>query len=159
MEKHVYEEFYETLTPDMKEFIGQLHELFMENGCTVDVELKKSGYVVSYRDGVANKILVNYVSRKKGMLARIYADNTARYPDFIDTLPLKMKKEIEKAPICKRLHDPEACNSKCSMGYIFDMDGKEYKKCRFNSFMFLMEPEAAPFIKDFLEKEVKNRIE
>lgn len=29
-----------------------------------------------------------------------------------------MIQAVEKAPICKRMADPDACNPKCAMGYI-----------------------------------------
>ena len=62
---------------------------------------------------------------------------------------------IQKAPICKRMADPNACNPRCSMGYDFWMKGEHYQKCRSSAFMFLACPENNPFIRTLLLNEVK----
>ena len=53
------------------------------------------------------------------MLVRIYGVHVNDYEDILETLPDEMVHAILKAPICKRMADPDACNPKCSMGYDF----------------------------------------
>jgi hypothetical protein len=69
-----------------------------------------------------------------------------------------MKKTIESAPICKRLHDPDKCNSRCPMGYTFELNGNLYKNCRYNSFIFPVNEENHEAIRQFLEREMQERV-
>lgn len=148
-----FEAFLQSVEENNRDFAAQLHEFLSENGCKCDIKEAKSGFVVSY---IRNKkTLMNYVQRKTGTKARIYAANIGSYQELLNTLPPKMKSDIVKAPPCKRLLDPTACNSKCSMGYTFTMDGTEYKKCRNNAFMFALSEENNPFVRKFLEKELE----
>lgn len=147
-----FKDFLESVEENNRDFVSQLHEFLSESGCKCDIKEAKSGFVVSY---IRNKkTLMNYVQRKTGTKARIYAANIGSYQELLDTLPQKMKSDIIKAPPCKRLLDPSACNPKCSMGYAFTMDGEEYKKCRNSAFMFSLSEENNPFIRTFLEKEL-----
>lgn len=147
-----FEEFLQSVGESSRDFVAELHRLLTENGCKCDVKEAKSGFVVSYLKD--KKTLMNYVQRKTGTKARIYAANVAGYQEILNTLPPKMKSEIIKAPPCKRLLDPTACNPKCSMGYAFIMDGEEYKKCRNNAFMFALSEENDPFIGEFVKREL-----
>ncbi|MDE7400269.1 MAG: hypothetical protein K2N06_12190 [Oscillospiraceae bacterium] len=148
----VFEEFLQSVEERERGFVEELHEFLSENGCECNIKQAKSGFVVSY---VRNKqTLMNYVQRKTGTKARIYAANIGSYQEILNTLPPKMKSGIVKAPPCKRLLDPSACNPKCSMGYIFEMDGVLYKKCRISAFMFTLSEENNGFIRTFLEKEL-----
>ncbi|MDL2324962.1 hypothetical protein LJC61_07430 [Ruminococcaceae bacterium OttesenSCG-928-A16] len=153
----VFDDFLLDVTPETLPFVSGLHEYLLANGCGVKIQSAKSGYVVSYLHTKSKKVVANYVSRKKGLVMRIYGNNAAKYTAFIETLPATMKAEIEKAPVCKRLLDPTKCSSKCTMGNIFTLDGIEHKKCRYNSFMFLLTPESMPFIKSFLLQELTER--
>lgn len=147
-----FEDFLQSVEENNRAFVAELHGFLTENGCKCDVKEAKSGFVVSYLK--AKKTLMNYVQRKTGTKARIYAANIAGYQEMLDTLPPKMKSEIIKAAPCKRLLDPTACNPKCSMGYTFTMDGEEYKKCRSTAFMFALSEENNGFIREFLEREL-----
>ena len=91
-------------------------------------------------------------------MARIYTNHIAQYMDFFDTLPDQMVQTIQKAPICKRLLDPSACNPKCSMGYDFMLKGERLQKCRNNAFLFLLSEENRPFVKALLLNEVKASV-
>ena len=150
--KIVFEEFLQSVEERERSFVGELHEFLSENGCKCDIKESKSGFVVSY--ACSKKTLMNYVQRKTGTKARIYAANIGSYQEILNTLPPKVKADIVKAAPCKRLLDPTACNPKCSMGYTFEMDGELYKKCRNTAFMFALSEENDPFIKEFLEKEL-----
>ena len=150
-----FKEFLQSVEDRERGFVDELHKFLSEkNGCKCDIKEAKSGYVVSYLRDKAT--LMNYVQRKTGTKARIYAVDIASYQELLNTLPQKMKSDIIKAAPCKRLLDPTACNPKCPMGYTFEMDGEVYKKCRSTAFMFALSEENDPFIKKFLEKELES---
>jgi hypothetical protein len=97
------------------------------------------------------------VFRKTGIKMRIYTEHIALFQGFLDTLPEKMKTEIKKSSVCKRLINPDECNPKCVMGYSFMMDGEAFQKCRHMAFMLTLNEESFPFIKGFLEREINSR--
>jgi len=138
-------------------FINQIHEYLTANGCTIKIQTAKNGYVVSYVHAKTKKVIANYVSRKKGLIMRIYGDNAGKYMAFLQGLPNDMAKAIEKASVCRRLIDPTKCNSRCPMGYSVTLNGREFQKCRYSSFMFLLNDESNPYIKSFLEHELAER--
>lgn len=158
-EKIPFEDFLMDVNPTDLEFVMQMHEVMLEHNCKVEIKSAKSGFVVSYTDGASKKVVANYVFRKKGLIMRIYGDHIKEYIKLLETIPAGMVKEIEKAPACKRLLDPAKCNSRCSMGYIFTLNGTEHKKCRYNSFMFLLGDESNPHIKSFVEHELQGRLQ
>ncbi|MDE6727532.1 MAG: hypothetical protein K2J80_06285 [Oscillospiraceae bacterium] len=148
-----FDAFLQSVEESNRDFVSQLHEFLSEKGCKCDIKEAKSGFVVSY---IRNKkTLMNYVQRKTGTKARIYAANIGSYQELLNMLPQKIKSDIVKAPPCKRLLDPSACNPKCSMGYTFEMDGVIYKKCRNNAFLIPLCEDNNPFVRKFLEKELE----
>lgn len=150
-----FEDFLMEVEPDKLNFVLELHEYLLQNGCTIKIQPAKNGYVVSYSR--LKKVISNFVSRKKGLTIRIYGDHIGKYYNLLDSLPDEMIKAIEKAPVCKRLMDPLKCNSRCPMGYVFTLKGIDYKKCRYNGFMFLVNNETISYIKSFLENEIRER--
>ena len=152
-----FEDFLMDVDPAYHIFVTQTHDLLLENGCSIKMDLAKNGYLVSYSDR-NKRVLLNFVFRKSGLITRIYGDNVNGYNDFLETLPGEMVKAIEKAPVCKRLIDITKCNSKCRMGYDFTLKDTQYQKCQYNCFMFLVTDENVPFISKFLTKELKARM-
>lgn len=154
MDKKIgFDDFIATVPTENQDFVKELHDKLIELGCKIDIKTAKSGYMVSY---IYNKKTVaNYVFRKKGMLVRIYGVHVNDYEEFLETLPDEMSLAIQKAPICKRMVNPDACNSKCSMGYDFWLKGEHYQKCRSSAFMFLVCPQNNPFIQTLMLNEVK----
>ncbi len=146
--------FMETVDERFRDFVNQIHEYLTEKDCKRDIKTAKSGYVVSYILNGSKKTLATFVSRKTGMKLRIYPEHINTYQSFLDTLPQKLKKEIKKASVCKRLINPNDCNPKCVMGYTFEMDGEQYQKCRYMAFQPTLSEENNPYIKQFLENEL-----
>lgn len=138
-----------------QEFVQELHNKLMELGCKIDIKTARSGYVVSY--GFEKKTVLNYVFRKKGMLARIYGAHVNQYTEILHALPDEMVQSVLAAPPCKRLRDPDSCNPKCSMGYDFWLRDEHCQKCRSSAFMFLVCTQNNPFIQKLLLSEVKAR--
>ena len=154
-EKITFEQFFETVSVDNKQFVEALHHYLLGNGCKVAFEEKKSGYLASYKVGKPPKALLNFVFRKDGMITRIYGENISGYQDFLNTLPEEMLEHIAKAGICKRLAH-NTCSPKCS-GYDFMIADEHYQKCRYNCFEFLMTDVSKPSIKMFVENELRER--
>ncbi len=147
--------YIQTVQEKDLEFVQEIYDQLTQNDlCTCEIKPAKSGSVVSFIRKDTKKTLANLVTRKAGMKLRIYADHVRQYEDFLDTIPEKMKKEIKKASICKRLVNPEDCNPRCFMGYTFHLDGELYKKCRYMAFMITLSLENSPFILQILEKEL-----
>ena len=149
--------FLETVGEHSRDFVQEIHDFLLQNGCKCDIKSAKSGYMVSYVLRDTKKTVANFVFRKSGIKMRLYLEHAAQYQDFLDTLPDAMKKEIKKAPICKRLANPGDCNSKCGMGYSFEMDREPYQKCRYHAFMPTLNDENNPFIRLLLERELECR--
>lgn len=108
--------FMETVDERFRGFVNQINGYLTENGCKCDIKLQKSGYVVSYVLNSSKRTLATFISRKTGMKLRIYPEHIKEYQSFLDTLPEKVKKEIKKASVCKRLINPDDCNPKCGNG-------------------------------------------
>jgi len=154
-EKISFEQFTEAVDADNRQFVQDLHNYLLDNGCKVTFEEKKSGYLASYKYGKPPRVIMNFVFRKQGMLTRIYGEKIGGYPDFLNTLPKEMVQSIESAGICKRLVN-NTCSPKCS-GYDFMIGNEHFQKCRYSCFEFLMTGESNPYIKSFVEHELKER--
>lgn len=152
-----FEGFLSDIDPKYTDIVGHLHDFLIGKGCGIKIQLAKSGHVVSFSDAKTKRVVANFVSRKNGPIARIYGDNSNKYIDFLEALPEEMIKAIGKSPSCKRLIDPEKCNSRCPMGYDLTIKGTRYQKCRYGCFMFDINAVSAPYIKDFFDKEIAER--
>lgn len=153
-----FEDFLQNVGHEILVFVNETHEFMLQNGCTFKIEAAKSGHVVSYILMKTKKVIANYVFRKNGLIIRIYGDNISQYAEILDVLPDGMTAAIEKAPACKRLIDPSKCNSRCGMGYVFELKGSPIQRCRYGSFMFDVKGENCAAIRAFLEREIKERI-
>lgn len=151
-----FQDFLASVDAENQKFVSALHDELTGLGCKIDVKAAKSGYVVSY--SLNKKTIANYVFRKKGMFARIYANHIVQYMELLDTLPDSMVCAIQKAPICKRLVDPAACNQKCSMGYDFILKGERLQRCRNNAFLFLLDEASRPHVKSLVLHEAKAAV-
>ena len=151
-----FEQFFEAVDAANKPFVQDLHNFLLDSGCKAAYEEKKSGFLASYKFGKPQRAVLNFIFRKKGMLTRIYGERICNYPDFLNTLPKEMVEPIESAGVCKRLVY-NTCSPKC-VGYDFVIDGKHFQKCRYNCFEFLMTGESNPFIKEFVEHELRERM-
>lgn len=131
MDKKEYnhKDFIEEVSPVYRDFVDQMNDFLLQNNCKQKIEMAKSGYLVSYTHLKTKRVIINFVFRKNGLIIRIYGDYVNNYIDYFETLPEGMIKAINKSPACKRLIDPEKCNSRCSMGYDFYIKGSHYQKC------------------------------
>lgn len=156
--KPTYEDFLFDVSPMQRPFVDSIHACLTENGCQTKVETAKNGYVVSYTLKDTKRVIANYIFRKQGLMIRIYGDNVGKYEGFLETLPEKMQDAIQKAGDCRRLLDPTKCNARCPMGNVFTLKNELHKKCRYGSFLFLLDAESAAHIQAFLENELRERV-
>ena len=154
-EKITFEQFMETVDEDNKMFVQNMHNYLIGNGCKVAFEEKKNGYLASYKYGKPPKAFLNFVFRKEGMLTRIYGERISGYSNFLNSLPSEMVGHIQKAGDCKRLVS-NTCSPKCT-GYDFMIGDEHFQKCRYNCFEFLMTEVSKPYIKTFVEHELRER--
>ena len=153
--KPTFTDFFATVPPNLQPFIHEFHTDLAERGCKTAFELKKNGYVASYKHGKPPKALLNFIFRPKGMLTRIYGERISHYPDFLQTLPADMLAHIQSAGDCGRLTQ-NTCSPKCT-GYDFTINGQHFQKCRYNCFEFLITEESNPFIREFITHELTAR--
>jgi len=66
-----------------------------------------------------------------------------------------MKDLIKKSGSCKRLLNPDDCNSRCLMGFDFMLDGERQQKCHNGAFMFPLNDETKPYVNDMVLREMK----
>lgn len=151
-----YEDFLNVVEKDNLAFVNDMHKLFLDEGCKLEIKEAKAGYVVSYLNMKNKKKItrMNYVFRKSGMMVRIYARYIDRYQALLDTLPDAMKKNIIKAGDCKRLTGVSQCSPSCTAGYDFMMDGVNYRKCKNSAFFWKVNPESQTYIKKMIENEL-----
>ncbi|MCK5128916.1 MAG: hypothetical protein KAQ68_03615 [Clostridiales bacterium] len=156
MEKEVYafKDFIENASVEHIGFFTEINDLLTCSGYEPKVDIKKSGFSVSYISKKAKRTIMNYVSRKKGTYIRMYGDNTDKYMSIFNDIPDSIVKEISKANDCKRMIDPNACNSRCKKGITIDLNGEILGKCRNSALMLLIEPEKYNTIITILEHEV-----
>ena len=148
--------FTEVAGDEHNEFITAKHDYLTENGCTVEIKEAANGYVVSYKHKPSKRTLLNYVFRKKGMMMRVYADNILSYSETLSSWPESMKNDVKKVGTCKRMVNPDDCNSRCPLGYDFILDGERHQKCRYG-FMFYVTDETKPYLKEMVEREIQMR--
>lgn len=156
MEKQELNSFLESVDEANRPFVKQLHTYLCEHNCTYEIKTAKSGYVVSYLLKDRKRTLATFLFRKSGIRIRIFAEHIQDYQQLLDELPKPMKKDIQKASVCKRLLDPSDCNPKCSMGYTFTMGEETYQKCRYMAFMPKLSTENNPVIQQILEAELQD---
>ena len=151
-----FKDFIFEVDPLYHDFVVKLHEYLLQNNNKLKMTSAKNGYVVSYQHGKKKRVLMNFVFRKGGLVARIYADHIGQYIDLLESVPDSMRKTVEKAPKCKRFEEPAGCNSKCG-GYVFTLGDTQHQKCRYNCFLFVVNDESIPFIRTMIKKELECR--
>ena len=150
------DDFIISVAPQYQGFARYINDYLLNNGCVLKMANAKNGFVVSYQHVAKKRVVMNFVFRKNGLVARIYGDHVGEYPEFLETLPDSMRISIQTAPACKRFDNPPKCNSKCG-GYVFSIGGMQYQKCRYNCFLFVVSDESIPFITTHIEKELAAR--
>ena len=154
---HQFEDFLLEVPAQAQVYAAGVHARLTGEGYKCKIENKASGFLVSFAHPKSKRVILNFLTRKKGLFTRIYGDHCGSYADFLRALPADMEREIARAANCKRLLDPADCNSRCPVGDDFTVGENNYKKCRYSCFQFLATPESIPVIEAFVEKEREAR--
>ncbi len=154
-EQHDFNEFIENIGDDHIEFYKQMNDFLEGKGYTTKVELKKTGYSVSYISNETKRTLLNYGTRKKGVFVRIYGDHASDYLEIFNEIPESMRRTIKNAPICKRFIDDSTCNPRCKKGINVVVDGENYGLCRFSALMFFIDEEIYNSVEAIVNKEIQ----
>lgn len=149
----LYAAFLSMVPNDLKDYVGDINYLLLDNNCKRTIEVAAKGYLVRYT--FRGKSLLNYVFRKGFVKARIYASNIAKYQDLLNQFPLLTKKEIALSLDCKKLTG-KTCSPTCPGGYVFIMDEVEYKKCKNMAFLITLNKDNNPIIRKMVEEEIKK---
>ena len=155
--KIIFEQFIEEVDINYVEYLQDLNEYLLNNGCKASFESKKSGLLGSYKHVKSKKVAVNLLLKKHGLRIRIYGENAGQYLDFLNTLPEDMVELIAKASDCKRLID-NTCSPKCN-GYDVVIRKTHFQKCRYGGFEFPVTEQNSSIIRTFVENEIEKREE
>jgi len=157
MEKtnYQFEDFLMSVGEEYKDFVHAVDKLLREEGCKVKVESSKTNlFSVKYTQG--RRGIFNFMLRKRGFKASVYAANFAEYPKVLNSLPQSMVDQIAKAAACKNMLSPPTCWEGC-VGYDIPIGGEQYEKCKFGCFQFNVDSESMPYLLLMLESELKAR--
>ena len=150
-----YEDFLMSVSDEHRDFVQKINEFLLQEGCKVKVGSNKTYlFTVKYTQG--RRGVFNFMLRKRGMKASVYAANFSQYPDVLNRLPESMEAQISKSSDCKNMTSPTACWEGC-MGYDIPIREEQYKKCKFGCFQFNVDSESIPFLQEMLESELEAR--
>jgi len=152
-EKLSLEQYLERCGNANVDFVQGLHDYMLENKGKVSFEVQKTSWLGSYK--YKQRSVFNTLIKEHGLKVRIYGENIAAYPDFLQSLPAEMLDAIQQAAACKWLVHGK-CSPKCG-GYDFYIADEHFQKCRYNCFEFLLTETSKPFIKTFIEHEMAER--
>jgi len=107
-ENYQFEDFLMNVSDDYKDFVLKINETLLQEGCKVKVGSSKTNlFSVKYTQG--RRGVFNFMLRKRGMKASVYAANFAQYPEVLNSLPESMVAQIAKASACKNMESAPAC--------------------------------------------------
>ena len=147
--------FLNDIPAGMQKFVLELDEYLITKGSKRIIKSANSGYVTSYNSPSSGKALMNYVFRKTGVRVRIYAEHIGDHSEILSNFPNNMKADIKKGVDCKKLTGL-TCSPTCSAGYIFVMDGIEYKKCKNSAFFHALTEENFGSIMQLIKSEIEG---
>ena len=125
-------EFLSAVPAEYRDFVSKTDEAMSKDGYRVKIENKASGFTATYSCPNANKIILQFYFRKNVFSMYFYLLFFDEYDGFLDNMPSNIVGEIDKVfKNCKRLFDPKECSQACRTGYVFKINGVEYKKCLF----------------------------
>lgn len=158
--KYQLEDFLVTVDADNKDFVLAVHEILLQSGYKLKVQVTKSyGLHVSYAQPkikTVKGIIAYFLVSNGKLMIRINADNYAKYPDILTSLPENIVNQIDKANVCIKLLDPQRCWQGCG-GYDFYIGGKHYQKCIINCFLLEVDAESFPFLVKLIKSEAHER--
>jgi len=125
-------EFLSEVPAEYSDFVSKIDEAMTKDGYRAKIEKKASGLTATYSCPKANKIILQFYFRKNVFSMYFYLLFFNEYDGFLDNMPSNIVGEIDKIfKNCKRLFDPSKCSQACRTGYVFKINGVEFKKCLF----------------------------
>jgi len=152
-----FSDFLAEVDGSYKDFVNNIHTMFLTENYKVKIESKASGFFVSYSHPETKRSVLNFLFRKVGLIVRVYADNHSDYAALFSEIPEIMIRQMDKATPCKRLLNTQSCNPNCLAGYDFYIGENHYQKCRNSCFYFEVNSETIPFLTKLIESEHKSR--
>ena len=151
-----FEDFLMSVDDRYRDFVITVHEKLLQEGCKLKVGSSKTNlFSVKYTQG--RRGIFNFMLRKKGLKASVYAGNFAKYPDVLNRLPAGMVDQIANAAPCKNLTGPKPCSwAKCS-GYDIPIGDERYPRCAYSCFQFDVNTESMSALLALLESELQAR--
>ena len=150
-----FQDFLMQVNDDYQDFVHKVHELLLKDEYKCNVGTSKTAlFSIKYTQG--RKGIFNFMLRKKGFKASVYAANFAKYLDVLNRLPESMVNQIVKVSSCKNIAEPGTCMGKC-IGYDFYIREDHYQKCKFSCFQFNVDAESIPFLLELLQSELDAR--
>ena len=153
-EKLSLEQYLEACGAGCADFVQELHDLIVSRKGKAEFVVQKTSLLGSFKH--KQKSVFNTLLKEFGLVVRIYGENIADYPEFLDFLPVEMVDAISESGDCKWLTQGK-CSPKCG-GYDFNIAGAHFQKCRYNCFEFLATDTSKPYIKAFVEHELTRRV-
>ncbi|MCL2592822.1 MAG: hypothetical protein FWD82_05595 [Defluviitaleaceae bacterium] len=155
--EYQFSDFLTDVSDGNKDFVIAVHEMLTKDNYKFKIESKASGFLVSYAHPKTKHSILNFAFRKNGMYIRLYGANCNNYAELLNRLPKSMIAQIDKSGNCSRMLNPQACNSRCAMGYDFYIGENHYQKCRIVCFFLLVDGESIPFLLEMVEREKQAR--
>ncbi|MCL2843804.1 MAG: hypothetical protein FWE28_10210 [Oscillospiraceae bacterium] len=153
--EYQFQDFLMSVHDDNKEVVHTVNDLLLQEGCKVKIGSSKTNlFSVKYTQG--RRGIFNFMLRKRGFKASVYAANFAQYPDVLNSLPESMVAQIAKTSACKNMDSPPTCWDGC-IGYDIPIGDEQYQKCKFGCFQFDVNAESIPFLLTLLQSELNAR--
>jgi len=155
MAKHKFEDFLVGVPDEYKGFVTTVHEL-LQGDYKGRIQTTKNGLSLSYAMPKTQRIL-GFSFRDSDLMVHINAENHAKYPDVLHSLPQVIVSQIDEASYCKKFDDLQKCWSTCEPGYDFYIGEKHFQKCRYYCFKLKVDAESIPFLLEIIKSEHKER--
>jgi len=150
-----FQDFLMQVPEEYEDFVHRVHGILSAAGCKVKIGSSKTNlFSVKYTQG--RRGVFNFMLRKRGFKASVYAANFAAYPDVLNRLPEGMVRQLAKTAACKNMASPPTCWDGC-VGYDIPIGDERYQKCKFGCFQFDVDSESMPFLLEMLERELQAR--
>ena len=121
------------------------------------LDFMRNRWTGSYTGVKSKKALLTMRAEQDNLIVKLNLESINDYMGVVMGLPEQLRVDIrDNAWPCNK----ESCNPKCVGGFVFDMDGKTYNKCRGGAFSFTnVSDDDAAHLRTLLELEMAARRE
>jgi len=140
------------LAPSQRLFASELHD-FVESNTKQDVrksQLMRNEWICTYTNKQTKKVLMGLHTSQDKLAVKLNLQNIGQYISLIMGMPDSIQDVVINGGF-----ECGGCNPRCSGGFAFEINGKQYNKCRCGSFMFGgLTSESVAHFKHLIEKEL-----